>query len=335
MNFRVNAVLLLVSFLAGVNGPLFDKTAVAQSSQEEGESTLVKKTFTYKVVGDVEIEADVYQPNDLPERPVVAWFHGGALMMGHRSGIPKQFLELGEKEGFVVVSFDYRLIPEAKLPDVIEDLKDALNWIRTSGPKLFNADPRKLVVGGGFGWWLPRHDERIRHRSATNGYRLVLGVWRRRWEWTTTPNEAFLKSPLISDEDAWALVGDKVLTNVDKDNGPGRWKFFIYLKQQGSWAKVATGYDPETDRDKFTPFCPIRNISANYPPTLLVHGTADTDVPYEKSVEMARELERLGRPHRLITLEDGRHGGWGGDPKLVVQAIEESMEFIRTQLLDP
>ena len=334
MKVPLSRVGLLLLLFVGAYGPLCDRTAIAQPSQER-ESTVVKKTITYKMVGDVEIKADVYQPNDLPNRPVVAWFHGGALMMGHRSGIPKQFLELGEKEGFVVVSFDYRLIPEAKLPDVIEDLKDALNWIRTSGPKLFNADPRKLVVGGGSaGGYL----------ALMSGFAIdpppsaIISFWGFGdvdGKWTTTPNEAFLKSPLISDEDAWALVGDKVLTNVDKDNGPGRWKFFIYLKQQGSWAKVATGYDPETDRDKFTPFCPIRNISAKYPPTLLVHGTADTDVPYQKSVEMARELERLGRPHRLITLRDGRHGGWGGDPKLVVQAIEDSMDFIRTHLSQP
>jgi acetyl esterase/lipase len=47
---------------------------------------------------------------------VLVWLHGGALVMGHRRDIPKQFLELGAKEGFVVVSFDYRLIPEVNLP---------------------------------------------------------------------------------------------------------------------------------------------------------------------------------------------------------------------------
>ena len=36
----------------------------------------------------------MYQPNDLSDRPVLAWFHGGALMMGHRRDVPKQFLEL-------------------------------------------------------------------------------------------------------------------------------------------------------------------------------------------------------------------------------------------------
>jgi acetyl esterase/lipase len=334
MRISPRTAILLSLLCVGVSGPLFDTTVIAQLSHE-GQSTPTKKTFIYKVVGDVEIRADVYLPNKLSNRPVLAWFHGGALMMGHRSDIPKQFLELGKKEGFVVVSFDYRLIPEAKLPDVIEDLKDAFDWIRTSGPELFNADPSKLVVSGGSaGGYLALMSGFAVNPPPT----AIVSFWGFGdidGKWTTTPNEAFLKSPLISDEDAWALVGDRVLTNVNKETGPGRWKFFIYLKQQGSWAKVATGYDPQTERDKFTPFCPIRNISANYPPTLFVHGTADIDVPYDKSVEMASELQRLGRPHRLITLKDGRHGGWGGDPKLVVKAIDDSMGFIRTHLSGP
>jgi hypothetical protein len=52
---------------------------------------------------------------------------------------------------------------------------------------------------------------------------------------------------VISDEDAWELVGDKVLTNVDRETGPARWRFFIYLKQRGTWTKVAAGCDPSTE----------------------------------------------------------------------------------------
>ena len=82
---------LLWLLLVSIHGPFFDTTAIAQALRN-GEPTLAKKTFTYKVAGDVRIEADVYQPNDLPDRPVLAWFHGGALMMGHRRDVPKQFL---------------------------------------------------------------------------------------------------------------------------------------------------------------------------------------------------------------------------------------------------
>jgi len=47
---------------------------------------------------------------------------------------------------------------------------------------------------------------------------------------------------------------------------------------------------------------------------LLLHGTADTDVPYELSVAMAAALERAGIEHDLITIEDGEHGFDHVDP---------------------
>ena len=49
----------------------------------------------------------------------------------------------------MLVSIDYRLAPEVKLPAIIEDLKDAFTWIREKGPPLFHANPEKLVVSGG------------------------------------------------------------------------------------------------------------------------------------------------------------------------------------------
>ena len=40
----------------------------------------------------------------------------------------------------------------------------------------------------------------------------------------------------------------------------------------------------------------------------MVHGTADTDVPYQESADMAAALEDRGVPHELITVEGGGHG---------------------------
>jgi acetyl esterase/lipase len=60
------------------------------------------KTLTYKVVGDLQIQADVYEPDESAPRPTIAWFHGGALMMGSRTGIPKQLIELSKRQGFLL-----------------------------------------------------------------------------------------------------------------------------------------------------------------------------------------------------------------------------------------
>ena len=58
----------------------------------------------------------------------------------------------------------------------------------------------------------------------------------------------------------------------------------------------------------FDPFCPIRNVTGAYPPTLLIHGDRDTDVPYAQSVMMAETLARANVPHELITVPGGGHG---------------------------
>ena len=76
---------------------------------------------------------------------MLVWIHGGALIMGSRNGVPKQLLDLCRTDGFVLVSLDYRLAPEVKLPAIIEDVKDAFRWIREQGPKQFHVDPDKMV----------------------------------------------------------------------------------------------------------------------------------------------------------------------------------------------
>jgi len=50
-------------------------------------------------------------------------------------------------------------------------------------------------------------------------------------------------------------------------------------------------------------------------PVLIMHGTADQDMPVEHSQRMAAELSRLGRTHRLLLFEGQPHriGGRGAD----------------------
>src|SRR5262245_27580367 len=79
-----------------------------------------KKTFTYKTVGNCEIKADVYGTSADTVRPVVIWIHGGALIMGHREGVDRTLRDHLLKAGYALVSIDYRLAPETKLPAIIE-----------------------------------------------------------------------------------------------------------------------------------------------------------------------------------------------------------------------
>jgi acetyl esterase/lipase len=296
------------------------------------EPTFSKKTFTYKTVGDTKIQADVHRADDEKARPVLVWIHGGALIMGSRDGPPRRLLDLCRAQGYVLVSLDYRLAPEVKLPAIAEDVEDAFRWLRGQGPKLFHADPEKLVVAGGSaGGYLTllvgtRVKPRPRALVAYWGYGDVDG------DWYTKPSEHYRKQPLVSREEAYKAVGNGVVTGTGGDAGRARGRYYVYLRQNGLWTKEVTGFDPQTEARKIDPYCPVRNLTPDFPPTQLIHGTEDTDVPYELSSAMAKELARLKVAHELITVRGAGHGLAGGGKEAVEDANERALVFIRKHL---
>ena len=105
-------------------------------------------------------------------------------------------------------------------------------------------------------------------------------------------------------------------------------KLYLYCRQQGLWPKVLTGNNPNAEPRAFDPFCPVRNVTREYPPTLLIHGTKDTDVPYEQSVEMAKELAAKGVAHELVTIPDGGHGFDKRNEDIAARTYQHVVEFL-------
>jgi dipeptidyl aminopeptidase/acylaminoacyl peptidase len=90
------------------------------------------------------------------------------------------------------------------------------------------------------------------------------------------------------------------------------------------------GRDPDADPRWFDRFCPVRNVSAQYPPALLVHGAADTDVPYEQSKMMAEKLAQAGVQHEFLTVAEGGHGLAGVAPAEVARVYERAAAFLQS-----
>jgi len=194
-----------------------------------------KTSYTYKTVSGCTIQADVYRPNDSKITPVVLWIHGGALIFGRRDNIKTRHLERYLDTGFTVVSIDYRLAPETKLPEILNDVQDAYEWIRRKGPELFRIDPDRIaVVGHSAGGYLTltsgyRLRPRPRALVSFYGYGDITGAWYSR------PDPFYLKEPVVTAEKAHQAVGQKVLSESSKEDQ--RWLFYLYCRQQGLWPK--------------------------------------------------------------------------------------------------
>ncbi len=225
----------------------------------------------------------------------------------------------------MLVSIDYRLAPETKLPFIIEDLRDAYSWVHENGPRLFGADTRRIAVAGGSagGYLTLMSGFSVKPRPAVLislwGYGDIAG------DWYIKPSTFYRKQPLVSKEDAWKSVSGPPVTDRRE---PRRGLASIFTAASRDFGRISSrAFDPRTQDAALTPYCPARNVTKDYPPTILIHGTRDTDVPYEQSVEMDQELTRAGVEHRLILVPNAGHGLPGGDPKQVGAAYAAALDF--------
>jgi acetyl esterase/lipase len=278
-------------------------------------------------VGGCEIKADVHQAAPGARKPGVLWIHGGALIMGSRRGLDGRFLGEVLKRGFVAVSIDYRLAPETKLPGIIEDVQDAWRWLRKEGGERFGIAPDRIAVAGGSaGGYLTLMtgfclDPRPRALVSYFGYGDITTPW------YSEPDAFYRKQPLAPKDEAYRCVGDQALSEQPTPNRRGR--FYLYCRQNGIWPNEVAGHDPHTEAKWFDPYCPIRNVTAKYPPTFLIHGTEDTDVPYAESKNMAAKLKECNVEHELVTVTGAGHGLSGAKADEVARIAERAAEFVR------
>lgn len=333
---RINLVSVLIA------------TALLFSEAVVGGPGYIKSTVAYREVGGHKILADIYRPDDTKTRPVLVYIHGGALIVGSREiggqetrEHPEASFDLlgfAEREGYAVASIDYRLAPETKLPEIINDIEEAFRWLSGEGARQFYLDPTRVVVmGSSAGGYLTlvtgyRVHPKPRALISLYGYGELLS------DWYTKPSPNHWHYPkegegvvVISRERAESQTDGTIISNAQARKGDGV-LIYLYYRQNGIWPQEVSGFPPAILAREMAPFEPVRNVSAGYPPTLLIHGINDKDVPYEQSKLMAKQFERYGVPFSLVSIENGDHGLIGADPQQIKEAYKVTEDFIRRNM---
>ncbi|MDE5647914.1 MAG: alpha/beta hydrolase [Muribaculaceae bacterium] len=88
------------------------------------------------------LKVDVSYPEDAQGAPVVVWFHGGGLEGGSKE-LPSALRD----KGYVLVGVNYRLLPNVRVTDIIDDAAEAVAWAIKNAAK-YGGDPSKTVVSG-------------------------------------------------------------------------------------------------------------------------------------------------------------------------------------------
>jgi len=225
--------------------------------------------------GDQDLKCDVFTPPDpQPGAPAILLVHGGGWRAGDRAQMRAYGIQLALR-GFVCVSSAYRLVPAAPWPAQIHDVNAALRYMRANAAEL-GIDPEKLTAVG-----------------ASAGAHLVLLA-------AGTPAHAPFQGegghPGVSTA-LQAVVGIFPPT---------------VLAPRGA---TVSGSVPgsvllldDDDEASARMASPLAHVAPGYPPTLLLHGTADRIVPPSASMRMYQELAAAGVPVELHMVAEQPHG---------------------------
>lgn len=95
------------------------------------------------------IYTSIAVPKILPQAPVpvMVYIHGGGWNHGDRKQALASICNYVTKRGYIGVSLDYRLTPEAPFPAQIQDVKLAIRYLRAHAAE-YHLDPSRIGVWG-------------------------------------------------------------------------------------------------------------------------------------------------------------------------------------------
>ena len=256
----------------------------------------------------VALTLDVFQPAATNNGIGIAFMVSGGWFSSHEA-INPAFYESFLNRGYTVFAVVHGAQPKYTIPEIEQDVKRALRFIRFSA-KRFKVNPEKIGVVGA---------------SAGGHLSLILAT-------KGTKGDPNAKDPVDRESSEVKCVGcffpPTDFLNYGKPGddaaGVGTLKDF----------KAAFGPRSENaeDRQKLArEISPIYFIHTNICPILILHGDADKLVPIYQAQKFLERCESVGGKTKLVVREGKQHG-WaemGKDEEIIADWFDEHLRAIK------
>jgi acetyl esterase/lipase len=248
----------------------------------------------YGTAGNIPLLMNITIPDPKPAKPAPAilFIHGGGWSGGNRGHMMSRCF-LASKQGYVGASVEYRLSDQAPFPAHLQDCKAAVRFLRANAEK-YGIDPNRIGAWG---------------CSAGGHLAAMLGVTEGIAEFEGDGGNPGVSSRVQAVVDCFGptdfYTWQEAVNRFAADEPTRRlfapppgddkmfqwWKDFSFEKDVGL-IKLFEGKGKE--RAKWASPITYADRKGNVPPFLLVHGTLDTWVPLQQSIQLANALEKNG-----------------------------------------
>jgi len=247
----------------------------------------------------IKIEICAPDPASPPAQalPVIAYIHGGGWNSGSKNDGASKTVSYA-KRGYVGVSLDYRLTSESGnpiMPAQIEDIKLAIRYLRANAA-LFFLNPNQIALWGS---------------SAGSHLAALAG---------TSAGQAQLEG-----SGGYAGISSAVCAVVDW-SGPV--DFTDPQLDSNSSVIALLGGKPSVYPSRALAAMPSSYADAADPPFLILHGDADTTVPYSQSVYLKNALLAAGVDTTFSLIPGGPHSLTGKKLSNGIDVTDFSYQFL-------
>jgi acetyl esterase/lipase len=268
-----------------IRGGLLVAIVVSASGALAEDGVRITPDVVYGHKHGMALTFDVFTPEESNGVGVLFMVSGGWYSRWHPPAESARFLDFLLDGNFTVFAVRHGSSPKYVIPEIVEDVRRSVRFIRLSADR-FGVDPERLGVTG----W-----------SAGGHLSLVLGT-------TADAGDPGAKDEVLRASDGVAAVvayfpPTDVRPWVDEDSK--YWHDFPALQ-----------FEPE----KAAACSPILHVSGDDAPTLLIHGDEDNLVPIDHSEKIRAEFEEEGVPCKLLVIQGAGHGFTGDDAKRAAEA---------------
>lgn len=271
-------------------GLLFNFSAMAQQAERDDlpevpQDLLFERDIAYRE-GHERWVLNVIAPKkpSTKPRPTVLLVHGGGWAGGDQYRFTKMGFTFAE-EGYVVVLPTHRMYQDAPFPACLEDLKNAIRWVRANAKK-YNIDPDRIGAYGN-----SAGGTQVVTAALTNGLAEFEG---------DGPHREF-------SSDLQAVVGSGVVGDMQHASHSKRAVFAYRNLATGGDRKVADAKVSEVLRKA----SPSSYINKGVPPVLLVHGVKDEVVIIDSTDEFVAAMKKAGADISYLRYDDAGHSAMG------------------------
>jgi acetyl esterase/lipase len=224
--------------------------------------TTTEHVYASREGGDLSLSVFPAQ-EDADLRTAVLMLHGGGWRLGDRSAMEPAARRLAER-GLTCIPVSYRLLTEAPWPAPLEDVREAVRWVRSNAGTL-GVDPERIVLYG----------------QSSGGHMALLAAAEAGGEPAADVAAVIsFYAPTLFEP---GPVGPPMeLRSTPDPNGFGLGAYHV-LERDATQA----------DADGISP---VSAITPSFPPTFLIHGSADAVIQPEMTRTLYRVLEANGVP---------------------------------------